>query len=243
MSGNTLRGLVKNGIRLSYSKNPLGVRAPPALGATATNVPFQPQPFMHSLSNQHQHLSFPHGVNNDIFQARLSDEFVGGAGQQQQQQHHHRGVSQAPSVLRRAESMSQGGIHPFGAGVGGGSNPNTFLSSPPPRFYSTSPGGMSFASAISTPLTGASNTFVPRSMAASAAAANASGGIISGMGMFGGSGHQQDGGTFASSRPGSFSPFGAFGAGSENHFHVVPTHQHLSQHSIPMDQRQTHADN
>ncbi len=236
MSGNTLRGLVKNGIRLSYSKNPLGVRAPPALGATATNVPFQPQSFVHSLSNQHQHLSFPHGVNNDIFQARLSDEFVGGAGQHQQ--HHHRGVSQAPSVLRRAESMSQGGLHP---GVGGGSNPNTFLSSPPPRFYSTSPGSMSFASAISTPLTGASNTFVPRSMAASAAAANASGGIVGGMGIFGGSGHQQDGGTFTSSRPGSFSPFGAFGA--ESQFQVVPTHQHLSQHSIPMDQRQTHVDN
>lgn len=226
---------MKNGIRLSYSKNPLGVRAPPATGATPTSAPCQSQSLMYSLSNQHQHPSFSHGGNNDILQSRLSDEFISGSGQHQQQHHQHRGgLPQTPSVLRRAESASQGGHYPS-FGVGGGSAANTFLSSPPPRFYSTSPGSMSFASAVSTPLTGASNTFVPRSMAASAANA-------SGMGMLGGSGnHQQESGTFVSSRPGSFSPFGVFGTAGEGHFQPLPNH--FPQHSIPTEQRQTHLDN
>jgi len=210
MSGNTLRGLVKNGIRLSYSKNPLGVRT------SAGNGPVPPQqhqshPLTNSLSNSHQQ---HHG--GDGLQARLPDDSVSGANGGTQ--HQPRGGIPLPSIPRRVDS--------FGMSGAGNGNPNTFLSSPPPRFYSSSPGGMTFSSAMSTPLTGASSAFVPRSMAAAAAAAannTGSGNGVINCGMLGGGGY-----------PTSYSPFGGYATSEGSLHHMVPA-------QIPSsEQQQTH---
>jgi hypothetical protein len=206
---------VKNGIRLSYSKNPLGVRG-------STHVAHQPQSFSQSFSNPHS-ASFQqlhHG--GDGLPTRLTDEYIGGGGQLHQQPHRG-GPPQLPSILRRGELMSsQGSPHHQSFGVGAGntnSNPNTFLSSPPPRFYSTSPGGVSFASALSTPLTSASSAFVPRSMAAGGVAA----------------GSQHHNGAFANS-PTNVSPFGVAFASNESTFHhSVPTAIPPEQQSLSDD--------
>lgn len=202
---------MKNGIRLSYSKNPLGVRGSTHVANGSQHQ--QLQSFSQSFSNppsasfQQQH----HVV--DGLQARLPDEYFGGTGQHQQ--HHRGGIPQQPSTLRRGDSMmsNQGPpLQSFGVG-----NPNTFLSSPPPRFYSTSPGGVSFVSTLSTPLTSASSAFVPRSMAVTAATAGG-----------GPDGGQQHNGGFGSS---PLSPFGVTFASSESAFHhsvpaaIPPDHQ------------------
>ena len=207
---------MKNGIRLSYSKNPLGVRGSTHVANGSQH--HQPQYSFsnpHSASFQQQH----HG--GDGLQTRLPDEYIGGGGGQHHQ-HHRGGPLQLPSILRRGELTSSQGspLHHQSFGVGTGntsSNPNTFLSSPPPRFYSTSPGGASFTSALSTPLTSASSAFVPRSMAAGGVAA----------------GSQHHNGTFANSPP-NLSPFGVAFASSENAFHhsvpaaIPPEQQSLS---------------
>ncbi len=216
MSGNTLRGLVKNGIRLSYSKNPLGVRTSSAGNGP---VPLHSHSLTNSLGNSYQQ---HHG--GDGFQARLPDDTVCGANSGPQ--HQHRGGIPPPSILRRVDS--------FGMSGAGNGNANTFLSSPPPRFYSNSPGGITFSSAISTPLTGASSAFVPRSMAATAAVATnnaSSGNGVINCGMLGGGGGHH---------PTSYSPFGGYATGDGSLHHMVPAQPT----SIPSssEQQQTHAE-
>jgi hypothetical protein len=211
---------VKNGIRLSYSKNPLGVRGSTHVANGSQH--HQPQ-FSHSFSSPHSASFQQQHHGGDGLQARLPDEYIGGGGGQ----HHRAGAPQLPSILRRGESMMsfQGPpLHHQSLGVNTNSNPNTFLSSPPPRFYSTSPGGVSFASALSTPLTSASSAFVPRSMAATA---GGNGGVAAGS--------QHHNGTFASS-PSNLSPYGVSFASSESAFH------HSAPAAIPPEQHQTLSD-
>ncbi|KAF9534109.1 hypothetical protein CPB83DRAFT_889121 [Crepidotus variabilis] len=256
MTGHTLRGLVKNGIRLSYSKNPLGVRTPTSASSGGPTLQ-QQQQLMQTLSNHHHAQFQQRHEQQDGFQTRLQDEFVGGMHHQQQQHQLQRGGM--PQLLRRDSTLSsnqgpvpppQGGPHPFlhlfqqqhgqpqqhhhngsyGIANNMNGNPNnTFLSSPPPRFYSTSPGGMTFASAASsTPLTGASSTFVPRSTTNGVIGG---GPMVAAYGAMLGGGHHpiSHHGGF-NSPPTSFSPFGAFGASQGDH--SVQFGQ-LQQHSIP----------
>ncbi len=205
---------MKNGIRLSYSKNPLGVRGSTHVANGSQH--HQPQSFSHSFSSPHSASFQQQYHGGDGLQARHADEYIGGGGGQHHQQHHRGGAPQLPLILRRGESMmsSQGTPHHQSFGVGTGNtnnNPNTFLSSPPPRFYSTSPGGVSFASTLSTPLTSSSSAFVPRSMAATA---GGSGGVAAG--------NPHHNGVFAGSPP-NLSPYGVSFASSESSFH----------HSVP----------
>jgi len=253
MSGNTLRGVVKNGIRLSYSKNPLGVRTPTSAGGsnggptllqqqqlvqTLHHAQFQQQQQQQGPSMM-QHYSQPpppssvSSTGQDAFHShpRL-DDFAG-----HHPSHHHR-VQVPTSILRRdsalsptfASSLSQTQAQGFGAGPnnnnGSSSNnalPNGgnggYFPSPPPRFYTTSPPGMT-----STPLTGASSAFVPRS---SAAMAN---------------------GIFGAGYSTAFSPFGVpftsggtgggesgFGGGHPQHIPGEQLHQQQQQHQQQSD--------
>ncbi len=63
--GDTLDGLVKGGIRLSYSKNPLGVRTPTS-GGNGSSASLQQQ-----QQNSHHILN---GTNHSIFSDRFSQE-------------------------------------------------------------------------------------------------------------------------------------------------------------------------
>lgn len=217
---------MKNGIRLSYSKNPLGVRGSTHVANGSQH--HQPQSFSQSFSSPHTASFQQQHPAGDGLQPRLPDEYIGGGGQHLQQ--HRGGAPQPPSIIRRGESMiaTQGApLHhqSFGVTVGNGNNnPNTFLSSPPPRFYSTSPGGVSFTSSLSTPLTSASSAFVPRSMAAAAASAGGSGP----------SSGQHPSGPFTTSPPPNLSPFSTTFTNSESAFHhtvpaaIPPEQQSLS---------------
>ncbi|KAF8914304.1 hypothetical protein CPB84DRAFT_78272 [Gymnopilus junonius] len=249
MSGNTLRGAVKNGIRLSYSKNPLGVRTPTSAGANQGGPTLQQQQQLtqtlnsHHFQQQYHHLhqqgqqgppltltsSSTASGQDANFQSRLADDFHAPMG--------HRGILPS-SILRRdsvlsptssssqaqaqaaqpylSSSGSSSGSGGNGGNNNGNNNPNSFLSSPPPRFYSTSPGsGMAFGTASSTPLTGASNAFVPRS------AVNGAGGMF-------------NGGNF-----GAYSPFAVPPHFSnESPFGQPPIPPHLQPLSIPSEQLQ-----
>ncbi|KAF8969369.1 hypothetical protein BDZ97DRAFT_1915328 [Flammula alnicola] len=254
MSGNTLRGAVKNGIRLSYSKNPLGVRTPTSAGGSNSGGPtlLQQQQLMQTLSNHHQYQQHgQHGhqqqqppppssagsgsgssvtAQQDSFQSRLADDY-------------HRLPT---SILRRDSVLSppataslaqaQAAYMGAGSGSGGGGNSNSFFSSPPPRFYGSSPG---------TQLTGASSAFVPRSAAAAAAAVANGGNGLGGMGMFSSNGVGVGVGGYAGSSSAGFSPFGmSFASGSGESPFAPPPSSHLhhpslvQQHSIPDGQQQ-----
>ncbi|KAF8204686.1 hypothetical protein BJ912DRAFT_5336 [Pholiota molesta] len=138
MSGNTLNGAVKNGIRLSYSKNPLGVRtpnAPNSAGGHNSNgsSSSQVQQALTSSNQYQQHGQGqgppPSSASSDTFQNRMSDDFGGHP--------HHRLPT---SILRRDSTLSPTSPT-YSNGSGNGSNQNSFFSSPPPRFYSSvSPG-------------------------------------------------------------------------------------------------------
>ena len=226
LSGNTLRGAVKNGIRLSYSKNPLGVRTPTSTGGNAGGPTLQQQQqLVQTLHNHHNH----HQQFDGSLGHRVDDYGTAAAS--------HR--TQAQQTLPRRDTTSSTSSHAQGqhqSFVGGSSNTNnnhnSFLSSPPPRFYSTSPGsGMTYgpppatttaaaaaSTSTSTPLSGASSAFVPR--------ANG--------GMFGG--HSQNPGPAGNnaswlSSPPSFSPFGMTLAGESYQSHMIPGdhHQHQQQ--------------
>lgn len=157
MSGNTLNGAVKNGIRLSYSKNPLGVRTSNSSSGQPTSgssTPSQAQQFSQVLpsNNSYQHgpglQSLTSGA--EPFLSRGADDFAG------HQQHR-----MPTAILRRDSTLSPTSPTYMGAGNGGGGQ-NSFFASPPPRFYAGSPTG-------TTQLTGASTAFVPRASAAAAA--------------------------------------------------------------------------
>ena len=132
--GNNLKGLVKGGIRLSYSKNPLGVRTLTSSGSNGTSV-------------QHQQLQS--GINNSVnpYSVPFPPEFQPAFTDEQHRSltgHHDTAVSTSPM------SAGQPFMGDFAA-----------ASSPPPRFFSASPSG--FATSISSaPLTGLANAFIPR---------------------------------------------------------------------------------
>jgi len=134
--GNTLKGLVKGGIRLSYSKNPLGVRTPTSAGSGP------------SLQQQQQQI--PSVAPNNSYTSPVVPDFQPRSEEQQSRT--------APMILRRDMALTsplpQVGHQSFA--------PDLLASSPPPpRFFSSSPSGFS-VSAGSTSLTGTSNSFVPR---------------------------------------------------------------------------------
>ena len=229
LSGNTLRGAVKNGIRLSYSKNPLGVRTPTSADTGGPTLQQQQQQLVQTLHNHHvnHHQQFGNG-DGGLGHPRM-DEY--GAAMSS-----HRVQQRTQTQPRRdTTSLTQGQPQSF---VGGSNNDinsqNSFLFSPPPRFYSTSPGSgvgygppttttaVAAAPTSSTPLSGASSAFIPR--------ANG--------GMFGG--HSQGHGPVGSNgswvpSPPSFSPFGMVLAGESYQSHIIPGdhHQHQQLQSGP----------
>lgn len=140
--GNTLKGLVKGGIRLSYSKNPLGVRTPTS---ASSNSSLQQQLMNNNTNTANGNASYP-STSALEFHPRLTED----------QQ------SRTVNILRRETSVTSPTLAPM-APFG-----NNFLASPPPRFFSSSPSATtSFGpSSGSTQLTGTSNAFMPRSSGA-----------------------------------------------------------------------------
>lgn len=149
--GNNLKGLVKGGIRLSYSKNPLGVRTPTSAGS---NGPSLQQQQLQSNNNSSTNVSVSN--SNTSYPSTFAPEFQPRFTEEQ--------APRAKMILRRdmviaSPPLPQGthGIPP--------SFPPNFLASPPPRFYSSSPStSTAFGTTSgSTPLTGTSSAFMPRS--------------------------------------------------------------------------------
>jgi hypothetical protein len=227
LSGNTLRGAVKNGIRLSYSKNPLGVRTPTSADAGGPTLQ-QQQQLMQTLHTHHlnHHQQFG-GADGGLGHPRVDDYGASSSSHRVQQP-----TQTQPIIPRRdttsTTSLNQGQLQsPIG---GSNNNHNSFLFSPPPRFYSTSPGsGMAYGptatttvataapTSSSTPLSGASSAFVPR----------ANGGMFSGHNQ--GHGHVGSNGSWLPSPP-SFSPFGMVLAGESYQSHTIPGDHHQQQH-------------
>ena len=234
LSGNTLRGAVKNGIRLSYSKNPLGVRTPTSADTGGLTLQQQQQLVQTLHNHHHNHHQQIGSGDGGLGHPRLDDY---GAVTPS-----HRAQQQTQTQPRRdttsSTSLNQGQLQSF---VGGSNNNvnnhSSFLLSPPPRFYSTSPGsGMSYGppmttttatagapTSSSTPLSGASNAFIPR----------ANGGMFGG-GHNAGHGHVGNKGSWVLSPP-SFSPFGIVLAGESYQSHIIPGdhHQHQQLQSGP----------
>ena len=224
LSGNTLRGAVKNGIRLSYSKNPLGVRTPTSADTGGPTLQ-QQQQLVQTLHNHHLNHHQQFGSGEGLGHPRMDD--YGAATPS------HHGQQQTQTQSRRdttsSTSLNHGQLQSY---IGGSNNNinnhNSFLFSPPPRFYSTSPGsGMGYGplttttavatapTSSSTPLSGASSAFIPR----------ANGGVFGG-----GQGHAPVGtnGSWAHSPP-SFSPFGIVLAGESYQSHIIPGDHHPHQ--------------
>lgn len=227
LSGNTLRGAVKNGIRLSYSKNPLGVRTPTSAGCNVGGPTLQQQQqLVQTLHNHHHNHNQQFGSDGALGHPRVDDYTSHRVQQQTQTQ---------PAISRRdttssTSSLTQGQLQSF---VGGSnSSHNSFLSSPPPRFYSASPGsGVAYglpattttttaaaAPTSSSTLSGASSAFIPR----------ANGGMFGGGGQS--HGHIGSNASWLAS-PSSFSPFGMALAGESYQSHMIPGdhHQHQQQ--------------
>ena len=233
LSGNTLRGTVKNGIRLSYSKNPLGVRTPTSADTGGPTLQQQQQQLVQTLHNHH--LSHHQQIGNGdggLGQPRVDDYGVATPSHRSQQQ----SQPQPRRDTTSSNSLNQGQLQSFIGGSNNINNHNSFLFSPPPRFYSTSPGsGMGYGpttttttaaaaapTSSSTPLSGASSAFVPR----------ANGGMFGGHSQ--GHGPVGSNGSWVSSPP-SFSPFGIGLAGESFQSHIIPGdhHQHQQLQSGP----------
>ncbi|KAF9464814.1 hypothetical protein BDZ94DRAFT_1281733 [Collybia nuda] len=146
--GNNLKGLVKGGIRLSYSKNPLGVRTPTSAGS---NGPSLQQQQLQSNNNSSSNVS----VNNTNPSYSFVSEFQPRFSEDQ--------APRAKMILRRDMVITS--PPPQGAHGLPPSFPPNFLASPPPRFYTSSPSASTAfgATSASTPLTGTSNAYMPRS--------------------------------------------------------------------------------
>ncbi|KAG5639677.1 hypothetical protein H0H81_005860 [Sphagnurus paluster] len=130
--GNPLKGLVKGGIRLSYSKNPLGVRTPTSAGNNTSSLQ-QQQMQSNNTNGVPNGPSYPPTVTQD-FKPRNEEQ-----------------LRTAPTILRRDMAPSQPSGQSFG--------PELLASSPPPpRFFSSSPS----AFVSSNPPIGSSNSFIPR---------------------------------------------------------------------------------
>ncbi|PPR02670.1 hypothetical protein CVT24_002153 [Panaeolus cyanescens] len=104
MTGNTLRGAVKNGIRLSYSKNPLGVRTPTSAGSNGGPTMQQQQQLMQTLSNHHNQ----HHAQQIAHLTQSVQHHIVHQSHPSQQQHHHQ---QHQSQLSYTSSV--GGHDPF----------------------------------------------------------------------------------------------------------------------------------
>ncbi|KAG6861856.1 hypothetical protein C0995_011153 [Termitomyces sp. Mi166 len=135
--GDTLKGLVKGGIRLSYSKNPLGVRTPTSAASNGPSLQQQ------QLQNNNAAPIPSSTVPSQDFQPKKDEQQL----------------SRVPPVILRRDvslvtSQSPPVQSPYAAELLG-------TSPPPPRFFSSSPNGFSVSSG--TALTGASkSSFVPR---------------------------------------------------------------------------------
>ncbi|KAH9482348.1 Cell wall integrity protein scw1 [Psilocybe cubensis] len=251
MSGNTLGGIVKNGIRLSFSKNPLGVRTPTSAGGNNGGPTLQQQQQLvqtlsnhnHGSNNHNGHPLHHHQFNHnqqhqpqqqqmgppppsgssETFQARLGEE-----SQQQQPPQQHR---LPPGILRRDSTLSPTTMSSLAQAqaqspsyMNGNGSANSFFSSPPPRFYTTSPPGLSFGGG------GSGSSSTPLTGASSAFIPRAA----------------QSATAAAGAGAGGFSPFGitSFAAAAAVGSSVfVPQQQqqqmpHLPQLSIPGDQHQ-----
>lgn len=131
LSGNTLSGLVKNGgIRLSYSKNPLGVRSQASAGVNGPST--QQQQTQSAANMAYQQGNGPLSVNTDIFKTRL--QFV----------------DDPPSATLRRDSVA--------SPTSNTQSFNNFMISPPPRFTSSSSSVNAYgiSPSASMPLIGAS---------------------------------------------------------------------------------------
>jgi hypothetical protein len=131
--GNNLKGLVKGGIRLSYSKNPLGVRTP--IGTSNSNT-------LQQLS-QNNNNNTPNGT----YPSTSAMEFHPKSAEEQQ--------SRTVNIVRRETSVASPSLPPHAMPSSFGTN---FLASPPPRFTSSSPSATFGPSSGAT-----STTFMPRS--------------------------------------------------------------------------------
>ncbi|KAF8076726.1 hypothetical protein FPV67DRAFT_1407729, partial [Lyophyllum atratum] len=138
--GHTLKGLVKGGIRLSYSKNPLGVRTPTSAGSGGPSLQQQQQQMQNNNIN---------AVANNSYVSPVAPEF---------QPRNEEQSRTAPMILRR--DIGPTSLPPLSHQ----SFASELLASspPPPRFFSSSPSGFGVTSAGSTSLTGTSNAFMPR---------------------------------------------------------------------------------
>ncbi|KAG6868761.1 hypothetical protein C0993_011030 [Termitomyces sp. T159_Od127] len=134
--GDTLKGLVKGGIRLSYSKNPLGVRTPPSTTSIGSSL-------------QQQQIQSNNGPAPILSSTVSGQDFQPRKDEQQSRV--------PPAILRRdvslVTSQSPPVQSPFVPELLG-------TSPPPPRFVSSSPNGLSASS--NTTLTHASKSSVPR---------------------------------------------------------------------------------
>jgi hypothetical protein len=137
--GHTLKGLVKGGIRLSYSKNPLGVRTPTSAGSGGPSLQQQQQQMQKNNIN---------AAPNNSYVSSVAPEFQPRSEEQSRT---------APTILRR--DMGPTSLPPLSHQ----SFASELLASspPPPRFFSSSPSGFGVTSG-STSLTGTSNAFMPR---------------------------------------------------------------------------------
>lgn len=171
LSGNTLRGVVKNGIRLSYSKNPLGVRTPTSVDTGGPSLQ-QQQQLAQILHNQHHnHHQFGSG-DEGLGHPRMNDYRVVTSSHRDQQHTQTHPRQDTTSSTSPNQGQLQSLIGRTSKNI---NNHNSFLFSPPPRFYTTSPGsGMDYGpltttttaaaapTSSSTPLSGASSAFIPR---------------------------------------------------------------------------------
>ncbi|KAG6845420.1 hypothetical protein H0H87_009327 [Tephrocybe sp. NHM501043] len=136
--GDTLKGLVKGGIRLSYSKNPLGVRTPTSAGSTGPSLQQQQQ-----MQNSNVLAALPASASS---------------GQEFQSRKDEQQSSRLPQmILRHNTSIASPQPPPTQSSFASdllGTSP------PPPRFFSSSPNG--FPAPSGTNFTGASKSFVPR---------------------------------------------------------------------------------
>ncbi|KAG6841840.1 hypothetical protein C0991_006247 [Blastosporella zonata] len=135
--GDTLKGLVKGGIRLSYSKNPLGVRTPTSAGSNGASL-------------QQQQIQ-----NNNAPAAVLSSTSSGPEFQSRKDEQ----PSRVPQmILRRdmaiASPQPPPSQSPFSSDLLG-------TSPPPPRFFSSSPNNGFSTSSLSN-FAGAPKSFMPR---------------------------------------------------------------------------------
>jgi hypothetical protein len=141
--GNDLKGLVKGGIRLSYSKNPLGVRTP----TSATSNSSLQQQLLQNGNNNNNMTS-----NNGSYPSTLAPEFQPRQPEEQQPR----------VILRRDPPVTSPSLPSAHHSMGQSFNSNFLASPPPPRFSSPS-ASASFGTSSGPTLTGASNAFVPRS--------------------------------------------------------------------------------